>query len=154
MDLGLRLADIEAEGLAAESCRYHESHPSRNLRQNGATAAEIAFLLANDGQRVELNAFTSDHFVTWLEAKLAAAGVVKVIPDDKTLIAAYQRAIYVHAMNAELEKFHETAEALASATVPPVDLRQAVARRLNEDSTLAWDVAVAQEARSTTRALK
>ena len=149
VDLGLRLADVEAEGLAAEPCRYHESRPSRNLAKNGATAAEIAFLLADGGQRVELNAFTSDHFVTWLEAKLAAAGVVKLIPNDETLAAAYQRAIYVLTVNAELQTFHPTAQAAASATAPPVDLRQAVARRIDEDPTLAWDVAVAQEARST-----
>jgi hypothetical protein len=149
VDLGLRLADVEAEGLAAEPCTYHESCPSTNLRQNGATAAEVAFLLANGGQRVELNAFTSDHFVTWLEAKLAAAGVVKFIPNDETLAAAYQRAIYVLALNAELEKVHLTAQATAAATAPPVDLRQAVARRVEMDPTLAWDVAVAQEARST-----
>src|SRR5206468_9615746 len=63
VDLGLRLADVEAEGLAAEPCTYHEFDPSTNLRQNGATAAEIEILLADDGQRVELNSFTSDHFV-------------------------------------------------------------------------------------------
>jgi hypothetical protein len=144
LDLGLRLADVEAEGLAAEPCTYHELNPSANLRLNGATKAEIAFLLADGGRRVELNEFTSDRFVTWLEAKLGAAGVVKVIPDDETLMAAYQRALYVHAMNAELEKFRQTAQALASATVPPVDLRQLVERRLDGGSMLAWDAAVAQ----------
>ncbi len=144
VDLGLRLADVEAERLAAEPCTYHEFHPSTNLRQNGATAEEIAFLLADNGQRVELNAFTSDHFVRWLEAKLTAAGVVKFIPDDETLAAAYQRAIYVHAMNAELETFHEAAQAEASATVPPVGLRRSVTRQLDADPTQAWDAAVAQ----------
>jgi hypothetical protein len=148
VDLGLRLADIEAEGLAAEPCRYHEREPRRNLRRNGATQAEVAFLLANGGQRVELNAFTSDHFVTWLEAKLAKAGVVKLIPDDATLTAAYQRALYIHAMNAEQETFHPTAQASASATVPPVGLRRSVMRRLNADPTQTWDAAVAEIAKA------
>ena len=60
VDLGLRLADIETEGLAAEPCTYPELNPKTNLRTNGATPAEIAFLLADHGQRVELNAFASD----------------------------------------------------------------------------------------------
>ena len=62
------------------------------------------------GVSLRLNAFTSDHYVTWLETKLAAVGVVKLIPDDETLTAASLSAIYLHAMNAELaRKFHETA---------------------------------------------
>lgn len=146
VDLGLRLADIEAEDLEAESCPYHEQNVAPNLRRNGATEEEIAFLRENGGQRVELNAFTSERFVTWLEAKLVEAKVLKVIPGDDTLAAAYRRAIYIHTMNAELKRAHEATEALASATTPPVDLRQAVARRLDEDPALAWDVAVAEEA--------
>jgi hypothetical protein len=144
VDLGLRLADVEAEGLDAEPCTYHEREPWTNLERNGATAAEIGFLVNDngEGQRVELNAFSSDHFVKWLEAKLAAAGVVKLIADDDTLRAAYRRAVYVHAMNATLRTFHETAQARASAAVPPVDLRQSVAQRI-DGTTLAWDAAVA-----------
>ncbi len=88
--------------------------------------------------------------MTWLEAKLAAAGVVKVIPNDETLATAYQRATYVLAINTEFEKIHQTAQALAAATVPPVDLRRAVARRIEMDSTLTWDAAVTQIADSQT----
>ena len=88
-------------------------------------ATHHLLLLTNGGQRVELNALASDHFVTWLEAKLAAAGVVKMIPDDATLKAAYQRVIYARALNAKLKEFHPAAQAAASATVPPVSLRRA-----------------------------
>src|SRR5206468_1477902 len=71
VDLGIRLADVKAEGLEAERVRYTQD-PEENLRLNGATAAEIDFLLSNGGQRVELNAFDSDHLIEWLERKLQA----------------------------------------------------------------------------------
>ena len=62
VDLGLRLTDVQAEGLAAESCSYGDDrNPAANLRLNGATEAEMRFLLAKGGQRVELNAFTAEH---------------------------------------------------------------------------------------------
>ena len=142
IDLGLRLADVQAEALEAEPCTYHEREPWKNLQQNGATEDEIAFLLEDGGQRVELNAFTSDHFVEWLEAKLEAAGVEKFLPDDDVLAAAYRRAMYVHAMNVELEKFHETAQQRAAAAALPADLRASVQRALDEDETQAWDDAL------------
>src|SRR5262249_41995291 len=99
VDLGLRLSDVVQEGLAAEPCGYYERYPELNLRQNGATNAEITFLLEGSGQRVELNAFTRDRFVTWLDGKLKTAGVAKLVPSDDILAAAYRRAVYGAAMN-------------------------------------------------------
>ena len=55
------------------------------LRENGATEEEIEFLVEN---RVELNAFTSRGLVDWIERKLEAAGVCKVVPASETLRAA------------------------------------------------------------------
>lgn len=143
VDLGLRLADVEAEQIEAEPCTYTERDPAINLRRNGATNAEIAFLLANGGQRVELNAFTSDHFVTWLEGKLEAAGVEKLIPDDATLVDAYRRAVYVSTLNAELDACHETALAAAAAATVPDGLRSAVRDAIDDDPTQPWDLALA-----------
>ena len=86
VDLGLRLSDVEKWELQAETVSY-KSDPGSNLRLNGATQEEIEFLRGETdwgsyrGQRVELNAFTSDAFVEWLESKLEEQGVVKVIPD-------------------------------------------------------------------------
>ena len=60
IDLGLRLEDVD--GLETEDvciARNRDKAP-RNLRENGATEAEIEFLLE---QRVELNAFASDELV-------------------------------------------------------------------------------------------
>ena len=89
VDLGLRLADVEDSGLEAEDV-FYSSDPAPNLRKNGATAEEIAFLRS---RRVELNAFASADFVAWIERKLEQHGVVKVVPDQDTLMLAWRRSI-------------------------------------------------------------
>ena len=98
VDLGLRLSDVEQRDLQSEMVSY-KSDPEHNLSLNGATQEEIEFLRGEAvvwrgfrGRRVELNAFTSDAFVEWLESKLEEQGVAKVIPDDSTLEDAYRRA--------------------------------------------------------------
>src|SRR5262249_5445877 len=78
IDLGLRLEDVEAWGLQSEEVVYGKSDPTDNLRKNGATEAEIAFLVDYQrsryghyvGRRVELNAFTSSDLITWIEGQL------------------------------------------------------------------------------------
>ena len=55
------------------------------LKKNGATEEEIEFLLHH---RVELNAFTSDQLVEWIEEKLVEHGVEKVVPEEETVAAA------------------------------------------------------------------
>jgi len=137
IDLGL--------GLEPEPCRYHERDPAWNLQQNGATPEEIAFLVTGParGQRVELNAMSSNQFVLWLEEKLEEAGVEKVIPDDQTLTAAYRRAVYLHAMNAALKTFHAQAEKAAKQVKVPKTLRRQVKQRLKEDPTYTWDDVIA-----------
>ena len=42
------------------------------------------------GQRVELNAMTSDQFVAFLEHKLIEAGIAKVVPSKNQLDEAYR----------------------------------------------------------------
>ena len=68
-----------------------EAHRKR-LRINGATEAEIEFLLhgeGNTGQRVELNAMTSDQFVAFVERKLTEHRAAKVVPSAETLAETY-----------------------------------------------------------------
>ena len=64
------------------------------LERNGATEAEIAFLLGDDDhgpQRIELNALVSSRrFIDFIERKLAAHGFEKVIPDIAALADAYR----------------------------------------------------------------
>jgi hypothetical protein len=144
IDLGIRLSDVVSEGLEAESVVYEGKDPSQNLRANGATRDEIAFLLAAGGQRVELNAFASDHFVKWLEHKLEVQGVEKVIPADETLTKAYRRACYVQQLNAAISKADKAARAKAERAAIPKALRAQVAQALADDPALAWDDALTE----------
>ena len=66
IDLGLRFADVKDCRLEAEAVG-HSRRTDGMLARYGASQEEMDFL---DGQRVELNAFTSDAFVKWLEQKL------------------------------------------------------------------------------------
>jgi Topoisomerase 6 subunit A/Spo11, Toprim domain len=90
IDLGLRLADVIAEGLAGEDVAY-AARPGVvrwNLHESGAFSEEITYLMK---QRVELNAFTADALVKWVEKKLDEHGIKKVVPDTDTLAHAYRR---------------------------------------------------------------
>jgi hypothetical protein len=144
VDLGLRLSDVESEGLESEPVFYKELHPTSNLRKNGATQAEISFLYTGRGrgQRVELNAFASDQFIAWLERKLQAHSVDKVVPDDDTLTAAYRRAFYVRQLNAEISKADEQARQQAESAALPKGLRKKVTRLLAASPALSWDDAL------------
>jgi Topoisomerase 6 subunit A/Spo11, Toprim domain len=92
IDIGLRLADVERLALQSEPVVFGNRKPDalcRNLRLNGASEAEIAYLI-NGKQRVELNAMTSPQLITLIEDALVANGVSKVIPNADTLAAAYR----------------------------------------------------------------
>ena len=111
----------------------------------GATEAEIEFLLHN---RVELNAFTSDELVAWIEGKLEEHGVRKVIPDQEMLAEAYRRqrqSAYLKEQFGEL--LERSRQHIASLDVFP-DLQGHVARLLQEKPELSWNDAVAEIARN------
>jgi hypothetical protein len=143
VDLGLRLSDVEAMHLQSEPVEY-PSHvgPRDNLRQRGATEEECNFLVRQrglggwTGQRVELNAMTSDQFIAWLEAKLMAVGVQKVVPDRETLEKAYRRAVrQTHVQRA----IDEALEGLGDAAeIIPDDLVERLSSKL-EGSAKSWD---------------
>jgi len=100
VDLGLRLADVVRWKLQAEAVTYI-SDPKENLELNSAKPEEVEFLRGTrthewsprhyTGKRVELNAFTSDQFVKWLESKLKQQKIRKLVPDQGTLEQAYRR---------------------------------------------------------------
>ena len=76
IDLGLRLDDIR--DLQAEPVTYRQrKNPGHYLRACGATPEEIDMLVHSGrfggwyGQRVEINAMTSEQLIEWLEAKFA-----------------------------------------------------------------------------------
>jgi hypothetical protein len=77
IDLGLRLTDVAAYDLQTEPSTDVGEGDLDTLRLNGANEDEIHFLRQ---ARVELNAFTSDQLVAWLEGKLEEHGITKVAP--------------------------------------------------------------------------
>jgi hypothetical protein len=153
IDLGLRLADIR------DLCRRHglniddltESVPDKdesrearraNLLLNGATAEEAEFLLT---RRVELNAFSSEQLVDFIERKLKQHKVRKVIPGKDTLAKAYR----MFALNPVAERI--MARELAKlANAPPVRApRNLLARAqeyLQQNPHKRWDEAVQEVA--------
>jgi hypothetical protein len=135
IDLGLRLSDVEKWQLQSEAVQYN-SDPTDNLEENGATPEEIEFLLT---QRVELNAFTSDPFVEWLDSKLAEHGVKKVIPDEETLEQAYRRAAAVHRYQKIIDDAGEEVSAYAKNLTVPKALRAKLARKLAKAPASSWD---------------
>jgi len=149
LDIGLRLADVQAMELASEPVTYgKDTDPRDNLYENGATAEEIAFLVRGRtygawgdwrGERVELNAMMADQFISWLEGKLLAAGVAKVVPCAEVLDRAYRRATRL----AVVEKAIKTALADMNGhdIKVPDDLAADVTERI-ADSGDSWDDAV------------
>jgi hypothetical protein len=91
------------------------------------------------GRRVELNAFTRDALVAWLEEKLEEHGVEKFIPDDEILAVAFRRA-REHAAVQELidSEIGALREKLKDTPVPD-DLRAEVEEAQADDPARTWD---------------
>lgn len=139
IDLGLRLKDVEECDLEWESTTGLR-HSRQKLRTWGATDTEISAL---DGDRVELNAFTSGDLIEWIERKLDEHGVKKVVPDRATLESAYRRTLEIeHVERAVAEAVDEARKHAEEATVPD-DLEQRIRERLEDDPERSWDDVVA-----------
>ena len=148
IDIGVRLDDVRAYGLQSEAVEYRGSayKVRENLRKNGATDEEIDFLCCDGwpaaGERVELNAFTSDQLIEWLEAKLEEHGVEKLVPDDTAIETAYRRALKVSIVRDRIKAIEAEAAELAAEAALPDDLRKQVTDALGEDRSQSWDMAV------------
>jgi hypothetical protein len=139
IDLGLRLDDIDGlESEPAADTKTGEHKLREQLRKNGATDVEIERLLE---ERVELNAMASEELIQFIEDKLAENGIEKVVPDRKTLSAAYSE----FERGVRLKKLVEGAEkklrAAANIKVPK-DLEKQVREVLDQHDDLRWDDAV------------
>ena len=143
VDLGLRLADVE--GLEDEPVLLSQDKGAlaKRLRINGATQAEIDFLMTGPGKtgrRVELNAMSSGQFVAFVERKLIEHGVAKVVPNTKLLAEIYtafkRGARAVKAVRAELAKL--TTEPVEV----PSDLDTRVRAHLEDIREETWDAAL------------
>jgi hypothetical protein len=144
VDLGLRLADVQAMDLQSESVSYPRGvDPRLNLRECGATEGECNLLVQWDdddgwiGQRVELNAMTSEQFLDWLEQKLADAGVQKVIPDQAALENAYRRAVRQKRVQEAIEEALTYIDEDEEIPIPS-DLEERIQEQ-RDGSAQAWD---------------
>jgi hypothetical protein len=136
IDLGMRIGDIGGLQDEAANITNNEWAARRNLKENGATPEEIAVLLE---RRVELNAFTSDALVVWIEQKLAEHGVKKLVPDDTTLADAFRRANEHVAVQEMIDKsIGALRERLKDAPVP-AHLRLELEKGLAANPTRTWD---------------
>jgi hypothetical protein len=138
IDLGLRLEDIDGlEREPAAATKTRESIIREQLAENGASDAEIAFLL---NERVELNAMTSDGLIAMIERKLKQHGLEKVIPDDELLQKTY---LEFHASEELREKYEEAEEVFEASDVEvPKNLRKKVGKILKANPALRWDDAI------------
>ena len=140
IELGLRLADVEAMDLDAEPVAIKGDRNKIRLRlwRNGATKEEVDFLLRE--KRVELNAMTSDVFVAFVERKLTEHGIKKVIPDNDRLEEAFR----LFARGERIRQaVGEAIEALEDEEIDvPGDLEQRVRDYLAEHPEEPWASAV------------
>jgi Protein of unknown function C-terminus (DUF2399) len=152
VDLGLSLADAQAMQLLSEPVTYKQSvDPKDDLRRHGATEEECAFLVGErrrrydtdgyywTGERIELNAMTSAQFLAYLEEKLDAHGVTKLLPADEALAAAYRNAWLTATTNRKIAQIRAD---LPSEIVVPDDLRERLSAVLAEHPAWSWDQAL------------
>jgi DNA topoisomerase VI subunit B len=143
--IGLRLTDVRRlriEGRAELAFDKGTREAIRaNLRANGATGEEIEFLAPLSGglRRVELNVLTSAELVSFVERKLKALGVRKLVPEPDDLAEAYR----LFARGTVIRK--EVAKRIAGfgAVEVPADLGAQVRAMLKAHPAMAWDEAVA-----------
>ena len=155
VDLGLRLEDAQKYGLEREdvyyqgpgNCTLHDDRKIRwkigpGLKKNGATEEEIEFLLHH---RVELNAFTSDQLVEWIEGKLVERGVKKVVPEEETVAEAARGFVRDLVAKRYLDTFaDDIAREVDLYAASMGSLAPSVARLLEADQALPWDDALQQ----------
>jgi hypothetical protein len=148
INFGLRLADVRRYRLESEPVFYKKGDPTANLKLNGATEEEIRFLVEGQrggdyyGRRVELNAFASDQFVEWLEAKLKAHKAAKVIPDARILEQSWRRACELHELEQVLKQAVPEVRRKVRARELPANLAKRIAGVFKEEPSLAWDEAL------------
>jgi hypothetical protein len=140
---GLRLADVEhlpSEPVALDPKSVAAIRD--RVRINGATEPEIEFLTADgDPRRVELNAMPSEEFIAFVEAKLASAGVKKVIPPKSKIEETYRLFARAEIVREKVELFLAR-EHCHHIDAPP-DLENDVRAYLDEFPDIPWDEAIA-----------
>lgn len=151
IDLGFRLEDVK--GIPTEDVGGDTSvWAARNhLEECGATPEEIEFLIPEssvshrgwDGQRVELNAITSEEFVEFLRRKLDQHKPEKVIPAEKVLKETYRRAM----LGVKVRDFIDKRQEDAREYKAPKSLAAKIRGKLDASPNLSWDQAIWELAR-------
>ena len=149
VDLGLRLEDVEAMGLEAETVKVENRQARRaRLREHGATKEEIEFLVPSDEdedcRRVELNAMTSPQLVEFVERKLDQYMVAKVVPEDDVIQAHARRLIERTLTGMAIAKMAADIADMAKEIELPADLADRIGGILADHPEMSWDQAAAQ----------
>jgi hypothetical protein len=147
VDLGLRLADIEAMALQSEPVavgdRAARAARIKTLRRHGANQDEIEFLIG-DGYRVELNAMTSRQFVDFIERKLTEYAVQKVVPDAEIIDVHARRLIEQRLAYQALVEFNQRLAIEVVGIALPEDIEVRLRDYLARHPSVAWDDALAR----------
>ena len=138
IDLGIRLADVQKWGLESEQVSFKGDFGCDSI----ATREEQEFLRGN--QRVELNAFTSERFIAWIESKLQEHGIEKVIPDTDTLADAYRRAYLIASINRRVDDILYEAQRESDEVAVPKNLSDQIKRMIEKDPAHPWDAVLAE----------
>lgn len=149
IDLGLSLEDVEAMGLESEYQHHKKGDKGAlmaNLRENGASEAEIAFMFQDfdrlrSTRRVELNAMTSPQFIRFVERKLRENGVAKIVPNQDLLAEVFTSMEQGRRLERAFKNLKKTEMKDFKA---PRDLQRRVRKLLKEQPALRWDDAVAE----------
>jgi hypothetical protein len=152
IELGLSLEDVKDLGLIEQF--EHQFIPKarretmeENLRQNGASEEEIAFMFADWGstrslRRVELNALTSPQMVEFIERKLKENNVEKIVPSQEGLEEAYRLFTRNAKVQEVVDEAIENIDDDEDETEVPDDLEKRVRDYLVSHPSVRWDAAV------------
>jgi hypothetical protein len=145
--LGLSLEDVMEMGLESEYQHHPKGKKSAlmgNLRTNGASEEEIAFMFSDfdrlrSTRRVELNAMTSPQFIAFVERKLRDNGIAKIVPDQDSLAEVYAGLERGRRLQEAVEELDEIDMDDFRA---PKDLQRRVRKFLKEHPEKRWDEAL------------
>jgi hypothetical protein len=147
IDLGLSLENVMEMGLESEYQHHPKGKKSAlmgNLRTNGASEEEIAFMFSDfdrlrSTRRVELNAMTSPQFIAFVERKLRDNGIAKIVPDQDSLAEVYAGLERGRRLQEAVEELDEIDMDDFRA---PKDLQRRVRKFLKEHPEKRWDEAL------------
>jgi hypothetical protein len=155
ISLGLSLDDVRTLGLAEQF--EHQFVPKarretmeENLRENGASEDEIAFMFADWSarslRRVELNALTSPQMVEFIERKLKANDIEKIVPSTESLAQAYRLFARNDKVQEVVDEAIKEIDDDEDEIEVPADLEKRVRDYLVKHPTVRWDQAVQEVA--------